>query len=273
MTLGKSVRLNRIFSHASKRACSVAVDHFVFYLGRPLPELRDLSAVLEKLVAGKPDAVTMLKGAAKSFWPAHAGKAPLIVGNLTFSADDELIEPTASPEEVVRLGGDAIAVALGVRGPHELARLKILTDIVEEADKLELPVIAHIYSRNFTEQGIEFSHDPEEVFYAVRFGIECGADVIKAPFTGDEASFRDIVNVCPVPLVAAGGPKCETLQEGLEMASRIVASGARGATIGRNIWGTPDITRSLLAFKAVIHDNATPSEALAAAGFEVRGTD
>ena len=36
MNTGKLVRMNRIFSHASGRLCSVAVDHFIGY-GEGLP--------------------------------------------------------------------------------------------------------------------------------------------------------------------------------------------------------------------------------------------
>ena len=42
--------------------------------------------------------------------------------------------------------------------------------------------------------------------------------------------------------------------------------GARGATIGRNIWGFDQITAAVRAFKAVIHDGKTADEALEAAG-------
>jgi class I fructose-bisphosphate aldolase len=40
----------------------------------------------------------------------------------------------------------------------------------------------------------------------------------------------------------------------------------RGATIGRNIWGFPNIKAATLAFKAVIHDGVTAQEALKLAG-------
>ena len=101
--------------------------------------------------------------------------------------------------------------------------------------------------------------------WAVRAGIECGADVIKVPFTGDAESYHDIVATSPVPVVAAGGPKCETLSQALESIALVVSSGARGATIGRNIWGNPDPELALRAFKAVIHDGLTPAAALEAA--------
>jgi DhnA family fructose-bisphosphate aldolase class Ia len=50
------------------------------------------------------------------------------------------------------------------------------------------------------------------------------------------------------------------------MVAQVVQSGARGATIGRNIWGFPQIEAAVHAFKAVIHDGKTADEALKQAG-------
>src|SRR5438093_760369 len=171
MDLAKQIRLNRLFSHPSGRLVSVAVDHFVGYQ-KGLPEgLVNVPETIGKLVEGKPDAITMLKGMAKSAWGPHAGKVPLIIQAVTFTADDAIIQPLARPEEALRLGADA-----------------------------------------------------------------------------------------------AGGPRCESLQSALELMARVVASGARGATIGRNLWCTPDPTRALRAFRAVIHDGMSATEALESTG-------
>ena len=269
MELAKQIRLNRIFSHPTKRLCSVAVDHFIGYQ-KGLPEgLLNVPETIKKLVEGKPDAITMLKGMAKNAWHPFAGRVPLIIQAICFTADDAVIEDTASPEEVLRLGADAIAVSIGVRGPNEGKFLKLLARMVDEADRLGLPVISHIYPRDFSAGG-KVVYDPENIFWAVRCGIECGADVIKVPFTGDAASFRDIVATSPVPVVAAGGPRSESLHSALEMMVKVVKSGARGGTIGRNVWGASDPTRALLAFRAVIHDELTPSAALEKAGLGER---
>ena len=269
MDLAKRVRLNRIFAHPSKRLCSVAVDHFVGYATK-LPEgLINLPEAIRKLAEGKPDAITMLKGTAKSAWEPYAGRIPLIIQSVCFTADDATIENLARPEEVLRLGADAIAVSLGVRGPNEGKFLKILSQMVEEADRIGLPVISHIYPRDFTKGGT-IVHDPENIMWAVRCGIECGADVIKVPFTGDAASYQQIVASSPVPVVAAGGPRCDTLRSALEMMTKVIESGAWGATIGRNVWGAPDATRALIAFRGVIHDRLIPDAALEAAGLTSR---
>jgi class I fructose-bisphosphate aldolase len=263
--LGKQIRLARIFSHPSGRLCSVAVDHFVGYsLGLP-PGLTDLPKTLARIAAGRPDAVTMFKGTAMGCWPPHAGRIPLIIQAGCFTADEKIIEVLTTPEEALRLGADAVACSIGVRGPNEGKFLRILCDTVAAAGRLSVPVIAHIYPRTFTD-GVKVVHDADNIAWATRVGIECGADVIKVGFTGDAESYRQIVNSCPVPVVAAGGPKCESLEAALVMAAKVVESGARGATIGRNIWGVPQITEALLAFKAVIHDGKSPREAMASVG-------
>jgi len=265
MDLAKRVRLNRIFSHPSGRLCSVAVDHFIGYQKGLPAGLINVPEAVRKLAEGKPDAVTMLKGMAKSAWEPYAGRIPLIIQSVCFTADDACIENVARPEEVLRLGADAIAVSLGVRGSNEGKFLRILSQMVEEADRIGLPVIAHIYPRDFSATPAVV-YDHENIMWAVRCGIEGGADVIKVPFTGDADSYREIIATSPVPVVAAGGPRCETLVNALEMMVKVVASGARGATVGRNVWGSADPTRSLVALRAVIHDGLSPTAALAKAG-------
>jgi class I fructose-bisphosphate aldolase len=265
MNLGKRIRLQRIFSHGSGRLCSVAVDHFIGYQKGLPAGLRNLPETVNRLVAAGPDAITMLKGTATSTWGPHAGKIPLIISSVCFTPDDLTIEVVATAEEVLLMGADAMAVAIGVRGPNEGRYLKILSTAVEQAGRRNIPIIAHIYPRDFS--GVpKIVHDPENIMWAVRCGIECGADVIKVPFTGDAASYRDIIATSPVPVVAAGGPKCETLAQALELLSLAVSAGARGGTLGRNVWSHPDPGRALMAFKAVIHDSFAPAAALEMAG-------
>jgi class I fructose-bisphosphate aldolase len=136
---------------------------------------------------------------------------------------------------------------------------------VSAAAKYDLPVIAHIYPRDFT-QGAKIVHDPESIMWATRVGIECGVDVIKVGYTGDVASFRQVVESSPVPVIAAGGPKAQNLRAALDAMGAVVEAGGQGATIGRNVWGVEPVTAALKAFKAVILDGASPEKALAVNG-------
>ena len=262
MNIGKTIRLNRLFAHPSKRFCSVAVDHFLMY-GLGLPSgLNHMKQTLAEIAKASPDAVTMHKGIAKHLWFDYAGKIPLIV-NSTFLHPDSLIsQQTVTAEEAIRLGADAIAIVIYVSGPGEVEYLRTVTDLVREANLFELPVICHIYPRKITEKGLEISFKPEDIAWAAHCAGEVGVDIIKVPYCGDVSAYRDIVSNAPVPVVAAGGPQQTTLEAALDMMAQVVQSGANGATIGRNIWGQKNITTTVQAFKAVIHDGLSAKEAI-----------
>jgi class I fructose-bisphosphate aldolase len=265
LNTGKLARLNRIFSHSSGRICTVAVDHLVGFSGNLPMGLRRIQPTLASIVSARPDAVTMHKGTAATAWRAHAGAIPLIIQSVLARVDDVAPEVAATPEEAVRLGADAIAVAAFISGRGELSRLRVVADCVRYAARFELPVICHVYPRDLTgEPKVSFA--PDDIAWAVHCAAELGADVVKTPYCGDVASHAQIVAECPVPVVAAGGPRAPTLAAALQAMSEVVRSGARGATIGRNVWGHEHIAEVIEAFKAVIHDERTPEEALRRAG-------
>ncbi|MGA2618843.1 MAG: hypothetical protein ABSF26_14620 [Thermoguttaceae bacterium] len=263
MNVGKQVRMNRIFAHPSGHLCSVAVDHFINY-GYEMPEgLRHFRQTLAEVVAARPDAVTIHKGLAAAVWAAHAGRVPLILQSSLGRPGEPACEQIAQPEDAVRLGADGFAVAAFVRGAGEAAHLRRVADCVRQAVAFEMPVICHIYPRD---KASNISFAPDDIAWAVRCAVEVGVDVVKTPFCGDVAAHAQIVADCPLPLVAAGGPKADSLPAALEMIRQVMQSGALGATIGRNIWGFDQIRAAVHAFKAVIHDGKEPREALRLAG-------
>ncbi|HOH31265.1 MAG TPA: aldolase, partial [Candidatus Hydrogenedentes bacterium] len=77
---------------------------------------------------------------------------------------------------------------------------------------------------------------------------------IKVPYTGDVASFRDIVGAFSAPVVAAGGPRCATLDDAENMACAIGKTGAAGATVGRNVWEFEDIPQAIRTLKRAINE-------------------
>jgi len=225
-----------------------------------------MKETLAAVVAGQPDAVTMHKGVAATMWAPYAGRVPLIIQAIIGRADDKAYELVVTAEEAIRLGADAIAVAAFVHGKTEGYQLRVVADLVRDAARFELPVMLHIYPRN--PQTLEIIYTPEDIAWALHCGVELGVDVIKVPYCGDVQAHAEIVSESPVPVVAAGGPRTDTLEAALQMMAEVVASGARGATIGRNIWGfdNQSITAAVHAFKAVIHDGKNAREALQIAG-------
>ncbi|NCO32509.1 MAG: hypothetical protein AUJ92_17930 [Armatimonadetes bacterium CG2_30_59_28] len=264
MSIGKQVRLNRLFSHPSGKLCSIAIDHFFNYAddtsGMPEP-LRHISRTLAEVAEGRPDAITLQRGIVASLWEPYAGRIPLILQCSVIRPDDSVNEQIADPEDAVRLGADAFAIAAFVRGETQGKQLKAVADHVKKAERYAMPVIVHIYPRRFGER-VEFSFEPDDIAWAVRCALECGVDVIKTPFCGDASAFRQIVDNCPIPIVVAGGPKTNSLGDFLAMIRAAIDNGAAGTTAGRNVWGAGHTTQSLIALKAVVHQGLTPGAAL-----------
>ena len=96
--------------------------------------------------------------------------------------------------------------------------------------------------------------------------METGVDVIKVGYSGDVGAFEEIVASAPVPVVVAGGPRTENIRDGLMFTAEAMKAGAVGAVVGRNIWGADDIEAVAAAYRAVIHDGASPQEALGLVG-------
>jgi len=126
-----------------------------------------------------------------------------------------------------------------------------------------MPVVAHIYPRNYSAEVPVIRFTPEEIAWAVRCGVETGVDVIKVGYPGDPVAFTEIVASAPVPVVVAGGPQTKTIREGLMFTVEAMRAGAVGAVVGRNIWGADDIESVAASYRAVIHDSATAGQALA----------
>ncbi len=253
-SLGKMTRMNRIFSHPSGRILAVAVDHFINYPVDMPCGLKNMQETLAKIVAGGPNSITMTRGIAKRFMPPHAGCVPVIIQQLAVRPDDNYFAPHGEVEEILALGADAIAVSICLKGTTEAMQVRHLADVVSRADRIGLPVVSHIYPLILGEKN-RISNSAEDIAYAVRIGLEMGVDVIKVPYTGDIDSFRDIVSVTPVPVVTAGGPKCETLEQAAAMIRDVVKTGAAGSTVGRNVWGFADCAEAIRVLKAAMFDS------------------
>lgn len=256
-SLGKQVRLNRIFSDPSGRILSVAVDHLINYPTGLPGGLREMGKTIEAIIGARPSAITMNKGVAKRFMPPFAGQVPLIIQSMALRPGEPDYAQTATVEEVVAMGADAIAVAMFVHCEMEIQYVEHLSAVVREAEQFGLPVIPHIYPLSSGDERRTVTHDAESIFYAVRMGLEMGADAIKVPFTGDVASFRDIVSVTPAPVVTAGGPTCKTIDDAVRMVVEVVASGAAGSTVGRNVWGFSDAAAAVQRLKEAMFGPGT----------------
>jgi len=160
---------------------------------------------------------------------------------------------TTSIEEIIRLNASAVGISVFIGSDYEHETLHNLSKIVNECEPLGIPVMA------VTAVGREMEkRDARYLALCCRICAELGARVVKTYWCED---FNRVTEGCPVPVVIAGGPKCETALEVIQFVHDGMQKGAIGINLGRNVWQTPDPVPMMRALRSVIHNNAAPEEA------------
>ncbi|NWG14492.1 MAG: hypothetical protein HXY20_13265 [Acidobacteria bacterium] len=233
----------------------MAIDHASSY--GILPGLENMQAVIRQVALGAPDAIMLMKGPAERCFQALAGRIALILKCTTSS----LFHPDRdiwiqSVEEAVGLGADAIAMAVTIGSADQPEHLRHLSQLIREADKAGLPVIAHSYPCGEKISAAE-RYTLKEVGYASRIAMEMGVDVVKTFYTGSEETFAEVVRLAsPALVVAAGGPRLDSRADLMRMTRAVIGSGAAGVTFGRNVWQCDDIPGIIAELKAIVHSPA-----------------
>ncbi|OHD72230.1 MAG: autoinducer 2 aldolase [Spirochaetes bacterium RBG_16_49_21] len=161
---------------------------------------------------------------------------------------------TTSIDDIIRLNVSAVGVSVFIGTDYEKESLANLSFIVNECEKYGIPVMA------VTAVGKELEkRDARYLSLCCRIAAELGAKVVKTYWC---ENFDKVSNGCPVPVVMAGGPQCETELEVFEFVHDGMQRGAIGVNLGRNVWQNPFPVAMAKALHAVIHKNATPKQAV-----------
>ncbi|MFH1288778.1 MAG: 3-hydroxy-5-phosphonooxypentane-2,4-dione thiolase [bacterium] len=156
---------------------------------------------------------------------------------------------TTSIEEVIRLNASAVGLSVFIGSNYERETLQNLADTVNKCENYGIPVMA------VTAVGREMEkRESRYLALCCRIAAELGARVVKTYWC--EKDFDKVVNGCPVPVVMAGGPKCETDRAVLEFVYDGMQKGAIGINLGRNVWQSPHPVAMAGALQAIIHQNA-----------------
>jgi putative autoinducer-2 (AI-2) aldolase len=163
-------------------------------------------------------------------------------------------EITTSMGEILRLNAAAAGVSIFVGTEYERQTLSNLANLVNQCEDYDIPVMA------VTAVGKEVGQkDARYLALACRIAAELGAKVVKTYWC--EKGFDKVVEGCPVPVVMAGGPKCETELEVFEFVYDGMQKGAIGINLGRNVWQNPHPVAVAKALRAIVHENATAKKA------------
>ncbi|MCC8060215.1 MAG: fructose-bisphosphate aldolase [Clostridiales bacterium] len=257
--LGYEVRMNRLIPGEDKKYFGLTVDHSI---GRGVVRgLDTIDDTIEKMVAGGPNAITMLKGVAEKCFPRFAGRVPLVLKLTTFGVYhfNEDVQ-VADVEEAICMGADAVSVGCIVGGDNQNRQLEQLGRIIKEAHRFGMPVISHIYPRG-NQIAREDQYSVDNVIYAARAAAELGVDLVKTNYTGSSESFARVVQAVPTRVAIAGGMKCANIDEFLLQTREVMDSGAVGVTYGRFVMQYSDVTALVKTLNQVIHHGMGVKEA------------
>jgi len=166
-------------------------------------------------------------------------------------SDEEL---TTSIEEIIRLNAAAVGTSVFIGSDHERQTLKNLATLVNECENYGIPVMA------VTAVGKEMEkRQARYLALSCRIASELGARVVKTYWC--DKDFDKVIKGCPVPVIIAGGPKCETELEVLKFVHDGMRDGAVGINLGRNVWQNAHPVAMAEALKAIVHKNVSVKEA------------
>jgi putative autoinducer-2 (AI-2) aldolase len=156
---------------------------------------------------------------------------------------------TTSVEDALRLNVAAVGMSVFVGSEYEFESLTNLGQLVNECQKFGIPVMA------VTAVGKELEkRDARYLALCCRIAAELGATIVKTYWC---ENFEKVASGCPVPVVMAGGPRCETEREVFDFVYDGMQKGAIGLNLGRNVWQHAHPVAMMKALRAIIHEKAT----------------
>lgn len=249
MDWGMKNRLSRIIKPDTGHCVMLAVDHGYFgNVPGQLKAFNNLNPLFKHA-----DALMLTRGMLRDCVPPELEKPIVLRVSAGASMLKELSNESINVEidDMVRLNVSAITCSIFVGGEYEKESLMNLSKLVNIGHLYGLPSLA------VTAVGRDMARDARYLGMASRMAAEMGATFVKTYFCED---FEKVVEICPVPIVLAGGKKVPE-KKALIMAYNGITAGAVGVDMGRNIFQSEDPIAMIQAVRAVVHEKYTPDEA------------
>lgn len=265
LSVGKRTRLHRLlYDHGPGNGTMLLlpVDQGMEHGPRdffPNPASANPTYELELAQEANFSGIVLGYGLAKKYMKQFAGKVPLVVklnGKTEIPPDEEAFSPqTATVEEAVALGADAIGYTIYVGSPSQDRDFIQFMEIREEADRLGMPVIVWSYPRGSAVDSKAGRDSLWAIDYAARVACEMGADIIKmnlpiinpekdklapAPYntlnvSSEEAMAMVVKSAGRSLTLLSGGSKADD-EDLFAKAEAGLEAGVTGFIFGRNVW-------------------------------------
>lgn len=272
----KTARINRLFNPQTRRCFDVAIDHGFFNEASFLPGIEDLPKAVATLAAAGPDAIQLTVGQAPHLQGLPVRGKPALVLRTDVANVYGRVLPSvlfsrmiADPVlQAVRLDAACVVVNLFCIPDQPGVADQCIQNILRlkpECDHYGMPLMVEplVFRPNDKAGGYMVDGDPAKIIPLVRQGVELGADIIKADPTDDVSVYHKVVEIAGgIPVLVRGGGKAPE-EEILARTAALLQQGASGIVYGRNIIQHANPAKITRALMAVVHDGATPAQAVA----------
>lgn len=265
LSLGKKTRLHRLLYRngpANGTLLLLPIDQGLehgpvdFFAN---PESEDPLFQLKLAKQGGYSGIVFHVGLAQKYMRDFAGEVPLVLklnGKTNVPKDDYAFSPqTASVEDAVRLGADAVGYTLYVGSPAQDQDIRQFSEIREDCEALGMPLIMWAYPRG---EAIEAKGGRDSLYavdYAARVACELGADVVKLnlpdydetkaeslpkPYdqmklTAEQAMEKVVKSAGRTLVLVSGGSRISD-EDLLDKVKISMEAGVTGLIFGRNMW-------------------------------------
>ncbi|MGQ9515312.1 MAG: class I fructose-bisphosphate aldolase [Thermoproteota archaeon] len=261
--VGKRIRLGRIFRDDGKTFI-LTMDHGVD-LG-PIRGIENIKATVKRCLSGdyKPDAILMNPSMIRLCNEEIVGKLGIIArldGTATIMGPDITnYRLFSSVEDALACGVDAVATMAFIGVERESENSEKVGKVSQECERWGMPHIVEalppeIVEYHFKPEAKRQWPTLEHVKFVDRVAAELGADVVKSYYTGNPETFGEVVKCCPVPIIVLSGPGAGEPEELLRIVHDVIATGARGVIMGRNVWGHKDPVAIIKAISKIVHED------------------
>lgn len=267
-------RLNRLLAQDG-RCFDVAIDHGFFNERSFLNNIEDMPRVVQTLLDAQPDAIQLSPGLAPLLQNVSGKMKP----SLVLRTDVANVYGKELPRYLFsRLIENAVEQALALDAACVVVNLLLLPDqpelhaqCVENVCRLQaqcaryaMPLMVEplVMQVNARIGGYMVDGNIDKILPLVRQAVELGADVIKADPCDDAREYHHVIEVasgCPV-LVRGGGKTSD--DEIVNRTYQLMQQGAAGIVYGRNVIQHERPAHMVRALMALVHDAATPEQAM-----------
>ena len=229
------------------------------------PESGKFEYILDVARRGRFTGIVVHAGLAEKYTDEIANsEVPLILklnGKSELYTEDDPYSPQLySVEDAITLGASAVGYTVYSGSKYEDKMHGEFSRIIREAHGKGILAIGWMYprgksifDRKSASKTLKMALEEQEqanlaidetssiVAYGARIGLELGADMVKVKYTGSPESFRLVVqSASPTKVVMSGGPMTKTDEEFLSRVKDVMAAGAAGIAVGRNVWQRHD---------------------------------